>query len=156
MDSEILKENIEYGIPFPESPNINVNWCNTIKKIINVLLKEKFTIEKYSIFIDDIKINSNNELHFKKFSISLKKAFRKYNLFNIISKKKINIAKKKLKLSKKDQLTFADKSIGLARYLKAEYILYIEIKKEAEKDILKMKLILAKTGEVIWHYFDLI
>jgi len=38
----------------------------------------------------------------------------------------------------------------LARYLKAEYVLYTDVSDDIQSPVINMELMLVKTGEIIW------
>lgn len=147
-----LKESkVQYGIPLQDIPILGINWQGVLRKFIKELLNIKYISKEKSIFIDEVKNENSEEVKIEKFKMDLCYSLKKNNIFNIITKKKINAARKNLHLSETDQLKFPGKSIGLARYLGAYYILSAEVKEDIKKTLLiKLTLILVQTGEIIW------
>ncbi|MCE1704583.1 penicillin-binding protein activator LpoB, partial [Enterobacter hormaechei] len=65
-------------------------------------------------------------------------------------KSQVHVARQALGLSAEDSLGLRSKSIGLARYLNADYVLYSVVANNQGQRDLEMQLMLVKTGEILW------
>lgn len=141
---------VSSGIPLPTRINVlKVDWVNITKYLIIKIIKTNIINKKNIILIDQIKNTTNNNISTKNINFVIQDILKK-NKFKLVDLNEINITNNKIKFFKNDDhLNFVGKSIIIARYINAKYILYTEIREHVKNYKMIMKLVLVKTGEIL-------
>lgn len=138
-----------YCVPqFPKSKYFN--WLNIITPLINKL-EQEYKIKKDDVvLIDSIENNSNFNFQSKEIIDILINIVNEKKIFQLVSENVIESSRSFLGFLNEDNLINKNKIIGLARYIKSDYVLYLIIlNKKFEKEI-KMQLIRTISGEIVW------
>ncbi|WP_193201186.1 hypothetical protein [Buchnera aphidicola] len=133
---------------------IFLNFKNSIENIISEMSNDKsiFFSKKISLYINILRNESNIFLENKKLTnVINNQVSKKINTFSIINANQINKSKKELGLSEKNQFLNISTAILLARNNNATYYLDSSIIIDNKSLLLKIKLILVQTGEIIFY-----
>jgi len=146
---------------------IFINSCNVAKKekniffnidaaieniVIQLLQSKNIIINKNTLFFAHT-LNNNGTINInaKKITDIIKNTITKYNdKIIFISEKKINQSKQKLGLSNEKNVRNTSIAILLSRSNHAEYYLESNVSGYTKPFLLTLKLILTKTGEIIF------
>ncbi|QCI17175.1 hypothetical protein D9V62_01815 [Buchnera aphidicola (Aphis helianthi)] len=137
--------------------NTNLIFLNFKSAIENIVLEMShnesiFFSKKISLYINMLNNESHIFLENKKLTNLIRiQIFKKINKFNIIHTNQINKTKKELGLSEDDNFINVNTAILLARNNQATYYLDSKIIINNKLLLLKVKLILVKTGEIIFQ-----
>ncbi len=135
----------------PPQPKIQeFDWINTLHPLVNQILKIKGITEGDSLLLDSINNNTSGILQTEKATSVLYKEFESSTTFHVVPQSRLIDAKKILGLSLEDSFSSLSKSIGLARIVNSEYVLYSDLIGDVRSPNLDMQLILVQTGEIIW------
>ncbi|WP_158366901.1 penicillin-binding protein activator LpoB [Candidatus Williamhamiltonella defendens] len=146
----IFSESSEIGI-VPLAPKITLfNWSASMNPLIENMSQTKDLPNGSALLVDSVKNNTNGLLQIEKATESLQDILSSNNTFFLISANQLAKAKTALGISKHDNLGSRSKAIALARYLKAEYVLYTDVSDDIQSPVINMELMLVKTGEIIW------
>ncbi|MFP3013381.1 MAG: penicillin-binding protein activator LpoB [Arsenophonus sp. NC-QC1-MAG3] len=132
----------------PQLPKIKtINWLTAIIPLANQLVQAKGVESGKVLLIDSIKNNTNISIQ----SIDdIINAVNNQHVFKLVPQDVVVNARKALGLSQEDSLVTRSKSIGLARYVQADYVLYSVISGNQQQSEIKMQLMAAQTGEILW------
>lgn len=152
-------ENTKNSLKESNSSKINtnlifLNFTNAIENIISEMSNDQdiFFSKKISLYINTLRNESNIFLENNTLTKAIKnKILKKIKTFNVITCSQVNKSKIELGLSTDNNSLNTSIAILLARNNNAEYYLDSSIIKNDKKLLLKVKLILVKTGEIIFH-----
>jgi PBP1b-binding outer membrane lipoprotein LpoB len=133
--------------------NIFLNIDTAIENIVIQLLQPKNIIinENTLFFAHTLKNDSTININAKKITDIIKNKIKKYNdKIIFISEKKIDQSKKKLGLSNERNVRNTSIAILLSRNNHAKYYLESNVSGYQKPFLLTLKLILTKTGEIIF------
>lgn len=130
---------------------IVMNWRVSLSEMVNKLTNIKEIKNGSILIVYRFKNHINEILNSNEVTDILASLIKESgNKFNIIDKNELNLARKKLGLSKNDILESLSKDLWLARNLNATYILYCSIIGNINQPNIDIRLMLVKTGEIIW------
>lgn len=151
----IFKDSI-YVVPqFPKLEPFN--WLNIISPLVNELIQFSRIKKNDYVLIDSVENKTNINVNSKKIVSLLVNIFKEKEMFNLISEQNIENARSLLGFSEKDELVTKNKSIGLGRFLKSDYLIYLIILNKEFKKEIEMQLIETISGEILWsgsNYFE--
>ncbi|CDH07279.1 putative fibronectin-binding protein (fragment) [Xenorhabdus bovienii str. oregonense] len=135
----------------PQPPKIqSINWNGTVQPLIAQMVKANGVETGKVLLVDTVKNNTNGSLRALQVTDTITDAVSRKQLFQIVPKKQVRSAQQALGLSSEDSLGLRSKSIGLARYLSADYVLYSVVSGSNDQRNIEMQLMLVKTGEILW------
>jgi len=152
---KIKKSSLKESNTSTENTNIIfLNFKNAIENITLEMSNDKniFFSKKISLYVNMLRNESNIFLENKKLTNVIKnQILKKINVFNIINTNQINQSKKELGISKDNNFLNASIAMLLARNNNATYYLDSSVVVDNKSLKLKIKLILVKTGEIIFY-----
>lgn len=152
---KIKKSSLKESNTSTENTNIIfLNFKNAIENITLEMSNDKniFFSKKISLYVNMLRNESNIFLENKKLTNIIKnQILKKINVFNIINTNQINQSKKELGISKDNNFLNASIAMLLARNNNATYYLDSSVVVDNKSLKLKIKLILVKTGEIIFY-----
>ncbi|WP_047679624.1 MULTISPECIES: penicillin-binding protein activator LpoB [Xenorhabdus] len=135
----------------PQPPKIqSINWNSIIQPLVEQLVNAQGVEAGKILLVDTVKNNTNGSLRTLQATDAITDVVSKKQVFQIVPKKQVYYARQALGLSSEDSLALRSKSIGLARYLNADYVLYSVASGNNEQRKIEMQLMLVKTGEILW------
>ncbi|WAI17573.1 MAG: hypothetical protein OWM53_01825 [Buchnera aphidicola (Aphis craccivora)] len=152
---KIKKSSLKESNTSTENTNIIfLNFKNAIENITLEMSNDKniFFSKKISLYVNMLRNESNIFLENKKLTNVIKnQILKKINVFNIINTNQINQSRKELGISKDNNFLNASIAMLLARNNNATYYLDSSVVVDNKSLKLKIKLILVKTGEIIFY-----
>ncbi|MGP1923765.1 MAG: penicillin-binding protein activator LpoB [Arsenophonus sp. NEOnobi-MAG3] len=132
----------------PQLPKVKTVDCSTaIISLANQLVQAPGVESGKVLLIDSIKNNTNISIQSTDAIIDV---VNKQHVFKLVPQYVVANARKALGLSQEDSLVTRSKAIGLARYVQADYVLYSVISGNQQQSEIKMQLMAAQTGEILW------
>ncbi|AOM40460.1 penicillin-binding protein activator LpoB [Xenorhabdus hominickii] len=128
----------------------STNWNGIVQPLVEQMVKANGLEAGRLLLIDSVKNNTNGVLQNLKATDAVIGAVSSKQVFNVVPKSQVYTARKALGLSSEDSLGLRSKSIGLARYLNADYVLYSEVSGNNSQRVIEMQLMLVQTGEILW------
>lgn len=161
----LLEQNRQTPAPIQNNPVsvveqppkiLATDWQVVISPLIAELIQTAEVSDSNSLLISDIRNRSNEYVSGAQINSIIFNAFNQQNIFAIIDKKVVNQAKQNLGIPYDDSLVSRSKMIGLARQVKADYVLFTTINSvpklpETPANV-SMELLLTKTGEIVWQF----
>ncbi|PHM45941.1 penicillin-binding protein activator LpoB [Xenorhabdus mauleonii] len=142
---------IEPSEKVPQPPKIqSTNWNDIVQPLIEKMAKANGVGGGKLLLVDSVKNNTNSSLRTLKATEAITDAINRKQVFRVVSKSQVYAARQALRLSSEDSLGLRSKSIGLARYLNADYVLYSTVSNHNGQRNIEMQLMLVKTGEILW------
>lgn len=144
------------GIPQPEPtipavPKVRTYaWSSAIHPLINQMLQADGVTPGGVLLVDTVNNQTNGSLQTGTATEALVDALANNRTFTLVSAQQLALAKQQLGLSPQDSLGSRSKAIGIARNVGAQYVLYSNASGNVNTPTLKMQLMLAQTGEIIW------
>jgi uncharacterized protein (TIGR02722 family) len=102
------------------------------------------------LLLDNVKNSTNGTLPMGQATEALHNALSNSNKFSIVSNDQLAAAKQSLGLSADDSLGSRSKALGLARVVKAQYVLYSDVRGEVRAPKMDMQLMTVPGGEIVW------
>ncbi|MDC9589650.1 penicillin-binding protein activator LpoB [Xenorhabdus sp. XENO-10] len=127
-----------------------INWNNIVQPLVDQMVSANGLEAGKLLLVDSVKNNTNGSLRILKATDAITDAISNKQVFQIVPKSRVHVARLALGLSSEDSLGLRSKSIGLARYLNADYVLYSFVSNNHSQRNLEMQLMLVKTGEILW------
>lgn len=135
----------------PQPPKVvSIDWSASVSPLVASLVSKVETEGGNLLLVDSVKNNTNGSLQTDRATSALYNALSSNSVFTVISKEQADMARQALGLSTDDSLNTRSKSIGLARYINAQYVLYSTADGDVKEPKLELQLMLVKTGEIIW------
>ncbi|MFB6434629.1 MAG: penicillin-binding protein activator LpoB [Candidatus Malihini olakiniferum] len=136
----------------PTPPKIQLlNWKCIVAPLVAQMLQASDTASRRILLVDSVKDNtSGGLLPVAKATTAIYDALSRGRAFILVPHEHVAVAKQRLGLSADDILESRSKTIGLARYMSAQYVLYSDVSGNVKTPQLAMQLILVKTGEIVW------
>lgn len=135
----------------PQPPKVqSINWVGSIEPLVAQMVNSKEVEAGSILLLDTVKNNTNGALQTAKATAALHQVLSSNKKFVLISPKQLTVAKQTLGLSADDSLSSRSKTIGLARYVSAQYVLYSDLSGDVKSPMIEMQLMQAQTGEIIW------
>ncbi|SNC58668.1 penicillin-binding protein activator LpoB [Sodalis endosymbiont of Henestaris halophilus] len=138
-------------VPIP--PKIKtIDWRASFSPMVQEMLAVQAMSDGSVLLVNKLKNATNGNLQTSKATEMLTFLIANGSeKFQIVDDDKLNAARQNLGLFADDSLESLSKAVGLARHLNAQYVLYSTAIGDVTKPMLKLQLILAKTGEIIWY-----
>ncbi len=137
--------------PVPQPPKIQqLDWLGSVQPLVNQMLQADGVQPGSVLLLDSVKNNTNGALPTGKATAALHKALAANSTFSVVPDSQLAAAKQTLGLSVDDSLGSRSKAIGLARIVKAQYVLYTDASGDVKAPTLDMQLMLVQTGEIVW------
>ncbi|AKZ65967.1 Lipoprotein YcfM, part of a salvage pathway of unknown substrate [Candidatus Palibaumannia cicadellinicola] len=129
-----------------------INWEASLSPLVNNMMLVDGIRKNSLLLVNTIKNNTNGSLKSGQATTMLRSLIAAANSekFTLIRVDTIKSARINLGLSYEDSLESRSKAIALARYLKAQYVLYSTANGDIKKPELDMQLMLVNTGEIVW------
>ncbi|CDG20982.1 conserved exported protein of unknown function [Xenorhabdus poinarii G6] len=135
----------------PQPPKIkSIQWDSIVQPLVEQMVNANGLEAGKRLLVDSVKNNTNGLLQTLKATDAITDAISSKQVFQVVPKSQINAARRALGLSSEDSLGLRSKSVGLARYLNADYVLYSFVSNHHDQRNLEMQLMLVKTGEILW------
>ncbi|MBD2783596.1 penicillin-binding protein activator LpoB [Xenorhabdus sp. DI] len=135
----------------PQPPKIqSIDWQSIVQPLVDQMVNAHGVEAGKVLLVDSVKNNTNGSLRTLKATDALMSAISNKQAFQVVPKSLVHVARQALGLSAEDSLGLRSKSIGLARYLNADYVLYSVVANNQGQRDLEMQLMLVKTGEILW------
>ncbi|AMA64674.1 Penicillin-binding protein activator LpoB precursor [Candidatus Arsenophonus lipoptenae] len=135
----------------PKIPELKtIDWIKVLIPLSNQLIKSQIVQSNKVLLIDSIQNNTNTSIQSMKIIDAIIEIFNKKNIFKLVPQNMVANARQSLGLSQEDNLIMRSKIIGLARYMHADYVLYLIISDNKKYKEIKMQLIETQTGEIFW------
>ncbi|WP_157990880.1 hypothetical protein [Candidatus Erwinia haradaeae] len=134
----------------PSRRNTVIEWSPIISNLVNKILKIDGIRADNILLIANAQNFTDVNLETTIVTMVIKESIKKNSFFTVVTPQQITLTKKILKISSEDNFFEMSKVMGLARYVRAQYLLSSSIEKERGSIYLNMQLILVKTGEIIW------
>ncbi|WP_237385171.1 penicillin-binding protein activator LpoB [Xenorhabdus sp. Sc-CR9] len=142
---------VEPSEKVPQPPRIqSISWNSIVQPLVEEMVKVHGVEAGKVLLVDSVKNNTNGSLRTLKATDAIIDAVSNKQVFQVVPKSQVHIAQQALGLSSEDSLGLRSKSIGLARYLNADYVLYSSVSGNNGQRDLEMQLMLVKTGEILW------
>lgn len=127
----------------------NYSWSSATSPLVARMVKADGVTSGSLLLVDSVNNQTNGTIQSDQATQALHSALAG-SKFNVVSAQQLAQAKRELGLSVQDNLGTRSKALGLARKLNAQYVLYTSATGNAASPVLKMQLMLAQTGEIIW------
>ncbi|PLR41451.1 penicillin-binding protein activator LpoB [Chimaeribacter californicus] len=137
-------------VPQPPKMQKPIDWPASVQPLVAQMLKAEGVESGGVLLLDNVKNSTNGTLQTSAATAALYDALGANNTFSVVPASQLIQAKQTLGLSADDSLVSRSKAIGLARYLKAQYVLYSDASGSAKAPTLEMQLMLVQTGEIVW------
>ncbi|QCR36426.1 penicillin-binding protein activator LpoB [Nissabacter sp. SGAir0207] len=137
-------------VPQPPKMQKPIDWQASVQPLIAQMLRADGVESGSVLLLDNVKNSTNGRLQTGAATSALYNALASNNTFSVVPASQLTQAKQTLGLSADDSLVSRSKAIGLARYLKAQYVLYSDASGSAKAPTLEMQLMLVQTGEIVW------
>ncbi|WP_338885139.1 penicillin-binding protein activator LpoB [Xenorhabdus sp. TH1] len=135
----------------PQPPKIqSINWDSIVQPLVDQMVNADGVETGKLLLVDSVKNNTNGSLRTLKATDAITNVISNKHTFQVVPKSQVYSARQALGLSSEDSLGLRSKSIGLARYLNADYVLYSVVSNNHGQRDLEMQLMLVKTGEILW------
>lgn len=135
----------------PPPKQFRVNWQPAIEKLIGSLLAtEKSESEGNVLLVGQVKNETNRQISTQTVESVLLDHLMMSDRFTLISADALHHAKQILGIAVDDNLVTRSKLVGLARYVKADYILSTVLSGTTDNPRITMQLMLTSTGELLW------
>ncbi|PHM67181.1 penicillin-binding protein activator LpoB [Xenorhabdus stockiae] len=135
----------------PQPPKIqSINWNNIVQPLVDQMAKAHGVEAGKILLVDNVKNNTSGSLRTLKATDAITDVVSKTHVFQVVPKNQVYYARQALGLSSEDSLASRSKSIGLARYLNADYVIYSVASGDTQQRKINMQLMLVKTGEILW------
>ena len=125
-------------------------WSSAIHPLINKMLQADGVTPGGVLLVDTVNNQTNGSLQTGSATEALVDTLANNRTFTLVSAQQLALAKQQLGLSPQDSLGSRSKAIGIARNVGAQYVLYSNASGNVNTPTLKMQLMLAQTGEIIW------
>ncbi len=136
--------------PVPEAPKLtSIHWDATVQPLVDKLVKTPGISAGSVLLVDRIKNSTNGSIQSDKANAALTQALTN-SPFSLVTADQLAQAKKMLGIAPNDSLNSRGKAIGLARNLKAQYVLYTTTRGDIKAARVQMQLMLVNTGEIVW------
>lgn len=137
--------------PLPDLPKLQlIDWHATLQPLLDTLAQTTSAQAAGVVLVERIKNSANGEMQSEKGSLAIYQALQRIPHLSPITPQQAEQARQAMGLSAADSLISLSKAIGLARYLRAQYLLFSEISSDVQAAQLKMQLMLVSSGEIIW------
>ncbi|PHM75174.1 penicillin-binding protein activator LpoB [Xenorhabdus kozodoii] len=135
----------------PQPPKMqSIHWDSIVQPLVDQMVNANSVEAGKLLLVDSVKNNTNGSLRTLQATDVITNAISSRQVFQVVPKSQIHLAREALGLSAEDSLALRSKSIGLARYLNADYVLYSVVSNNHGQRDLEMQLMLVKTGEILW------
>lgn len=135
---------------------VSTDWRVILSPLVNELLQTTEPSEQNLLLVSDTKNNTGEYVALNRVNNTLQSLLTGQDLFVVINKNMVNQGKHILGIPFDDTSVSRSKVTGLARYLKADYVLFTAIntlpKSPDTEANVSMELISTKSGEIIWHF----
>ncbi len=140
----------------PQPPKLKtINWDASVQPLVAQMLRSSNGAAPGSVLmVDRIKNSTNGAMQSGKATDAIQNALANNGKFQLVTNDQLAQAKQTLGLSPNDSLNSRSKTIGLARTLNAQYVLYSTAQGDVKTPTLQMQLMLVQTGEIIWSGKD--
>ncbi|WP_192458657.1 penicillin-binding protein activator LpoB [Musicola keenii] len=139
--------------PLPIPPKIQVptlDWSAAVSPMVAQMLKSDGIAKGSILMLNRVKNNTNGTLQTTAATTALYDALSSAGAFTLVSREQLAVARQSLGLSEEDSLQSRSKAVGLARYVGAQYVLYVDASGDVKSPDLSMQLMLVQTGEIVW------
>ncbi|CNI11881.1 putative lipoprotein [Yersinia thracica] len=137
-------------VPPPPKMQQPTDWAASVEPLVAQMVNSNDVTNGSILLLDSVKNNTNGALQTAKATSALHQVLSSNKKFVLISPQQLAVAKQTLGLSEEDSLGSRSKAIGLARYVGAQYVLYSDVSGDVKSPTIKMQLMQAQTGEIIW------
>lgn len=128
-----------------------IDWQVSLSPMVHQMLAMKGIKDGSILLVNAMKNNTNGSIQTGKATAVLTSLIADCGgKFQPVGADTLNAARQNLSLSADDSLASCSKAIGLARYLKAKYVLYSAASGDVKVPALDLQLISVRTGEIIW------
>ncbi len=135
----------------PQLPKFKtINWDVSVQPLVSQMLHSVNSSSNSLLMVDCIKNSTNGTLQKEKATNAIQNALVNNGKFTLVTNDQLAQTRQMLGLSTNDSFHSRSKAIGLARTLKAQYVLYSTVQGDAKTPTLQMQLMSVKTGEIIW------
>ncbi|CDL82017.1 penicillin-binding protein activator LpoB [Xenorhabdus szentirmaii] len=139
----------------PQQPKLDssLNWNTVVQPLVERMINANGVEKGKLLLVDFVKNNTTGSLQTLKATDAITNVVSSKQFFQVVSKSQAHVARQALGLSLEDSLGSRTKSIGLARYLNADYVLYSVVSADSGDNSgrnIEMQLMFVKTGEILW------
>ncbi|MDT9587184.1 MAG: penicillin-binding protein activator LpoB [Candidatus Arsenophonus melophagi] len=135
----------------PYLPQVTaIDLSQAVLPLVNQLISSPWVKSGRILLIDLIKNNTNMSIQAMQATDAIINVINNQHVFKLVPQSVVLSARKAFGLSLEDSLVTRSKSIGLARYVQADYVLYSVISGNQKKSKIDMQLIETQSGEILW------
>lgn len=150
-----VRESNEINEALPKKTVQKINWPASFQ-LLNKQLIQSVDLPSSSVkvLVDDIKNDTKVNVDVRWLSQILSQQLNASSRFSVIDTNSVSQARKVLELDRQDSLKTRNKSMAVARHLKAPYILFTSITGDNKSPEITMQLMQMSTGELFWSQTD--
>lgn len=132
-----------------------INWPASILSLNKQLIQSAdLPSSSVKVLVDDIKNDTKVKVDVRWLLQILSQQLNSSSRFSVIDSNSVSQTRKVLELDRQDSLKTRNKSMAVARHLKAPYILFTSITGNNEQPDITMQLMQMSTGELLWSQTD--
>lgn len=137
-------------VPEPPKFDAPLDWAANVQPLVDQMLKTEGIAPGSVLLVESVKNSTDGSLQVDGATQALLQALSNTPTFKLVANQDMAVAMQTLGLSMDDSLAMRSKAIGLARYLKAQYVLYSTLQGEAQAPQLSMQLMQVQSAEIVW------
>ncbi|WP_193014375.1 MULTISPECIES: penicillin-binding protein activator LpoB [Gammaproteobacteria] len=135
----------------PTPPKItSINWNAAVTPLIREMAVTDDLEPGKLIVVDNVKNNSGGNIQAVNAANTIIESVNSISALQTVPYAQMMSARKALGLSGEDSLGLRSAAIGLARYLKADYILFSTVDGKKDNRVISMQLMSVSSGEILW------
>ncbi|MBG2876610.1 penicillin-binding protein activator LpoB [Proteus alimentorum] len=136
----------------PTPPKItSINWNAAVIPLIREMAVTGDLEVGKLIVVDNVKNNSGGNIQAVNATNTIIESVNSISALQTVPYTQMMSARKALGLSGEDSLGLRSAAIGLARYLKADYILFSTVDGKKDNRVISMQLMSVSSGEILWN-----
>lgn len=136
----------------PTPPKItSINWNAAVTPLIREMAVTSDLEVGKLIVVDNVKNNSGGNIQAVNATNAIIESVNSISALQTVPYTQMMSARKALRLSGEDSLGLRSAAIGLARYLKADYILFSTVDGKKDNRVISMQLMSVSSGEILWN-----
>ncbi|GLX62485.1 penicillin-binding protein activator LpoB [Proteus vulgaris] len=136
----------------PTPPKItSINWNAAVTPLIREMAVTGDLEAGKLIVVDNVKNNSGGNIQAVNATNTIIESVNSISALQTVPYTQMMSARKALGLSGEDSLGLRSAAIGLARYLKADYILFSTVDGKKDNRVISMQLMSVSSGEILWN-----
>lgn len=149
MPQIVLPPKEEEMVPLPPKV-LSFDWTLSFSPLVDQMVTAGGMTRSSLLLLDGVRNGTNRSLPISAATTALYNAFGTSSPFKVVPFATLTQASRTMGLSDDDSLASRGKAIGLARHVKAQYVLYTTLTEQDKTLQINMQAMLVQSGEIVW------